>query len=28
MTKGLIEHDDGKHRCPWPGIDPLYVAYH
>jgi DNA-3-methyladenine glycosylase I len=19
---------DGKHRCPWPGEDPLYVAYH
>jgi DNA-3-methyladenine glycosylase I len=19
---------DGKHRCPWPGVDPLYVAYH
>jgi len=23
-----ILHDDGKHRCPWPGTDPLYVAYH
>ena len=23
-----IMHDDGKKRCPWPGIDPLYVAYH
>jgi len=23
-----ILHDDGKHRCPWPGVDPLYVAYH
>jgi len=21
-------HPDGKHRCPWPGTDPLYVAYH
>ncbi|HEY0233855.1 MAG TPA: DNA-3-methyladenine glycosylase I [Afipia sp.] len=21
-------HDDGLHRCPWPGEDPLYVAYH
>lgn len=21
-------HDDGKARCPWPGADPLYVAYH
>src|SRR5579863_3671955 len=19
---------DGKPRCPWPGDDPLYVAYH
>jgi DNA-3-methyladenine glycosylase I len=23
-----IQHDDGHHRCPWPGSDPLYVAYH
>jgi DNA-3-methyladenine glycosylase I len=23
-----ILHDDGLHRCPWPGRDPLYVAYH
>ncbi|MDB5484876.1 MAG: DNA-3-methyladenine glycosylase [Tardiphaga sp.] len=22
------EHPDGKMRCPWPGDDPLYVAYH
>jgi DNA-3-methyladenine glycosylase I len=21
-------HPDGLHRCPWPGHDPLYVAYH
>jgi len=28
MSKGLIEHPDGKSRCPWPGVDPLYVAYH
>ena len=21
-------HEDGKYRCPWPGVDPLYVAYH
>src|SRR5271170_360818 len=21
-------HDDGVHRCPWAGVDPLYVAYH
>ncbi|WP_026607157.1 DNA-3-methyladenine glycosylase I [Methylocapsa acidiphila] len=19
---------DGKSRCPWPGVDPLYLAYH
>jgi hypothetical protein len=19
---------DGLTRCPWPGVDPLYVAYH
>ena len=23
-----ILHDDGLSRCPWPGTDPLYVAYH
>ena len=23
-----IRHDDGHHRCPWPGLDPVYVAYH
>jgi DNA-3-methyladenine glycosylase I len=21
-------HPDGKQRCPWPGQDPFYVAYH
>ncbi|MGB6491187.1 MAG: DNA-3-methyladenine glycosylase I [Methylovirgula sp.] len=21
-------HPDGKQRCPWPGQDPLYLAYH
>jgi DNA-3-methyladenine glycosylase I len=21
-------HADGKKRCPWPGEDPFYVAYH
>ena len=21
-------HEDGRHRCPWPGTDPFYVAYH
>jgi DNA-3-methyladenine glycosylase I len=25
---GLIQHADGRTRCWWPGIDPLYVAYH
>ncbi|THD44754.1 MAG: DNA-3-methyladenine glycosylase I [Bradyrhizobium sp.] len=25
---GVHRHDDGRHRCPWPGVDPLYVAYH
>jgi DNA-3-methyladenine glycosylase I len=24
----LIDHPDGKTRCAWPGLDPLYVAYH
>lgn len=24
----LISHTDGLIRCPWPGVDPLYVAYH
>ncbi|MET0745916.1 MAG: DNA-3-methyladenine glycosylase I [Microvirga sp.] len=28
MTHGLILHPDHKHRCWWPGTDPLYVAYH
>jgi DNA-3-methyladenine glycosylase I len=23
-----ILHADGLRRCPWPGADPLYVAYH
>jgi DNA-3-methyladenine glycosylase I len=21
-------HPEGRHRCTWPGTDPLYVAYH
>jgi DNA-3-methyladenine glycosylase I len=21
-------HSDGRKRCPWPGLDPFYVAYH
>jgi DNA-3-methyladenine glycosylase I len=24
----VIAHEDGLARCPWPGRDPLYVAYH
>lgn len=24
----LIQHADGHSRCGWPGVDPLYVAYH
>ena len=23
-----VLHADGLHRCPWPGQDPFYVAYH
>ena len=23
-----IPHDDGLARCPWPGRDPFYMAYH
>ena len=23
-----LSHPDGRHRCPWPGQDPFYVAYH
>ncbi|MGP9812425.1 DNA-3-methyladenine glycosylase I [Rhodopseudomonas sp. NSM] len=25
---GARVHPDGLTRCPWPGDDPLYVAYH
>jgi DNA-3-methyladenine glycosylase I len=28
MSKAPITHADGKTRCPWPGEDPFYVAYH
>ena len=30
MTKppATLKHDDGLHRCRWPGVDPFYVAYH
>jgi DNA-3-methyladenine glycosylase I len=24
----VLAHADGLSRCPWPGVDPLYVAYH
>jgi DNA-3-methyladenine glycosylase I len=24
----VLLHEDGLARCPWPGVDPLYVAYH
>ena len=27
MTRA-VTHADGLTRCPWPGQDPLYVAYH
>jgi DNA-3-methyladenine glycosylase I len=27
MTRA-VKHADGLTRCPWPGEDPLYVAYH
>ena len=23
-----LVHADGLRRCPWPGLDPLYLAYH
>jgi DNA-3-methyladenine glycosylase I len=23
-----LPHPDGRKRCPWPGQDPFYVAYH
>src|SRR4051794_37044747 len=29
MSKSAARlHSDGKTRCPWPGEDPFYVAYH
>ena len=28
MSKPAIVHADGKTRCPWPGQDPFYIAYH
>jgi len=28
MNPTPILHPDGQSRCPWPGVDPFYVAYH
>ena len=28
MSRAPRLHADGLTRCPWPGEDPLYVAYH
>ena len=28
MTRTARLHADGLRRCPWPGEDPLYMAYH
>ena len=28
MTKSARLHADGLTRCPWPGEDPFYMAYH
>ena len=28
QERGVILHADGKLRCPWPGTDPYYIAYH
>src|SRR3978361_2573215 len=28
MTGAARLHTDGLTRCPWPGEDPVYVAYH
>lgn len=28
MERTPILYADGKQRCPWPGTDPLYLAYH
>ncbi len=27
-STAVLAHADGLDRCPWPGVDPLYVAYH
>src|SRR5256884_7230075 len=28
MSRSARLHGDGLMRCPWPGEDPLYRAYH
>src|SRR3978361_844698 len=28
MSRSARLHADGKTRCPWPGEDPFYMAYH
>ena len=28
MTRSARLHADGLTRCPWPGEDPFYIAYH
>ncbi len=28
VPRPALLHPDGKMRCPWPGLDPFYVAYH
>jgi DNA-3-methyladenine glycosylase I len=28
LKKRAILHGDGLCRCPWPGFDPAYLAYH
>src|SRR3954470_1838651 len=28
MPRTAVLHPDGLARCPWPGTDPLYLAYH
>jgi DNA-3-methyladenine glycosylase I len=28
MERSAVPYPDGRLRCPWPGTDPLYVAYH
>ena len=28
LPQTATRHEDGIHRCPWCGTDPVYVAYH